>query len=152
VPVPVDVQFAGTPASLGEEEIVGWAEAVMRRMGDDPERVSVCVRVVAEEESGELNARYRDQHKPTNVLSFQVDISLPEEKLLGDIVICEQVVRREAQEQCKRADEHFAHMVVHGMLHLYGYDHQDPVDAGVMENIEREVLASQGIADPYGVT
>jgi probable rRNA maturation factor len=113
-----------------------------------------------------LNDAYRGQNKPTNVLSFPADISLPagdgvpeaagraektnEIKILGDIVICAPVVRREAQDQEKSVHDHCTHMVVHGMLHLYGHDHVDPAEADVMEDLEREILGGFGIADPYG--
>lgn len=125
----------------------------MSRMGDKPEEVDVCVRVVDEAESESLNLAYRQIHKPTNVLSFAADIVLPDSldvnKTLGDIAICDSVVQQEAQAQNKTVPDHYAHMVVHGMLHLYGHDHLDQVDADEMEDIEREVLERFGIADPY---
>ena len=71
------------------------------------------------------------------------------EKILGDIVICDPVVRQESQSQDKRVQDHYLHMVVHGMLHLYGYDHVDPAEADVMEDLEREILGGLGVADPY---
>lgn len=123
----------------------------MDRMSDTAARTDVCIRLVDEEESRTLNRDYRGTDKPTNVLSFPADLRLPEGegKILGDIVICDPVVRREAQAQGKLAGEHYAHMVIHGMLHLYGYDHEDPAEADVMEDIEREILGRLGIADPY---
>lgn len=123
----------------------------MGRMNDEAERTDVCIRLVGEEESRTLNREYRGMDRPTNVLSFPADLVLPdgEGKLLGDIVICDPVVAREAQAQGKLASEHYAHMVIHGMLHLYGYDHEDPAEADVMEAIEREILGRLGIADPY---
>ena len=123
----------------------------MTRMHDAPEATDVCIRVVGEAESKSLNGDYRGVDRPTNVLSFPADLTLPdgEGKVLGDIVICDPVVTREAQAQGKLIREHYAHMVIHGMLHLYGYDHEDPAEADVMENIEREILDRLGIADPY---
>ena len=149
--VPIDVQFAiEPPSALNAAIMVGWAETVIRRMGDDPAAASACIRVVEEIESQSLNRDYRGQDKPTNVLSFPADVMVPEgEKILGDIVICDPVVRQESQSQGKRVQDHYLHMVVHGMLHLYGYDHVDPAEADVMEDLEREILGGLGVADPY---
>jgi probable rRNA maturation factor len=154
--VSVEVQFvAGQPAALNETGIVDIAQAVMRKMGENPESVDACIRVVGEEESRTLNEAYRRQNRPTNVLSFPADVTLPAAgetegtRILGDIVICDPVVRREAQTQNKSVHDHYAHMVVHGMLHLYGHDHLDPGEADVMEDLEREILGGFGIADPY---
>jgi len=120
-------------------------------MGGDPGTTEVCVRIVDENESEKLNSNYRDQNKPTNVLSFPADVEVPDSSLryLGDIVICDSIVELEALKQKKCLTDHYAHMVVHGMLHLYGYDHIEPDEADVMENIEREILGQVGIADPY---
>jgi probable rRNA maturation factor len=149
--VAVDVQFATTrPTELEEAGIAGWAERVIRRMGDDPASVEACIRIVEEKESKTLNRDYRGQDKPTNVLSFPAELIVPDgEKVLGDVVICDPVVRQESQAQHKRVQDHYLHMVVHGMLHLYGHDHIDPVEAGVMEDLEREILGGLGVADPY---
>lgn len=149
--VPVDVQLAtSNAADIDQASLVGWAETVMRRLGDDPAAVDACIRVVEAGESQALNRDYRDQDKPTNVLSFPADLTVPDgEKVLGDIVICDPVVRQEAQAQGKRVQDHYLHMVVHGMLHLYGYDHLDPAEADVMEDLEREILGGLGVADPY---
>jgi len=153
--VSVEVQIVtDTPTPLDEAEIIDCAEAVIRRMGESPVVVEACIRVVEEEESRALNHTYRDKDKPTNVLSFPADVILPEEagrtgKILGDIVICDPVVRREARTQKKNVQEHYAHMVVHGMLHLYGHDHAESAEADVMEDLEREILSEFGIADPY---
>ena len=126
----------------------------MRKMGETPESIEACIRVVEEEESRALNSAYRKRDKPTNVLSFPADVIVPSgsgavKKILGDIVVCDPVVRREAQAQNKSVHDHYAHMVVHGMLHLYGHDHVDQADADVMEELEREILDELGVADPY---
>jgi probable rRNA maturation factor len=166
--MPVDVQIAvdhdqlqGCGASL-IERITQFADAVIGYAAQpatqksaagrvDPE---VCIRVVNAEESRQLNATYRGKEKPTNVLSFpaQLDeqtIRHTELELLGDIVICSTVVADEAEQQNKRFTDHLAHMVIHGMLHLYGYDHQNENDAQQMEAIEREILDHFGVDDPY---
>lgn len=134
-PVPDDAAFAR------------WVSAALagRR-----EAAAVSVRVVDAEEGRALNAQWRGRDAPTNVLSFPAE--LPEElglPLLGDLVLCVPVVRREAAEQGKAEADHWAHLVVHGVLHLLGMDHQEDAEAEVMEAAEREVLAGLGIADPY---
>ncbi|EEQ20787.1 metalloprotease [Yersinia intermedia ATCC 29909] len=110
----------------------------------------VTVRLVDEAESHELNLTYRGKDKPTNVLSFPFEappeIELP---LLGDLIICRQVVEQEAIEQEKALLAHWAHMVVHGSLHLLGYDHIVDDEAEEMESIETEIMQSLGYPDPY---
>jgi len=114
------------------------------------DQVEVAVRVVDDAESQELNRTYRGFDKSTNVLSFEADlppeVGLP---LLGDLVICAPVVEREADEQDKSVESHYAHMAVHGTLHLLGYDHEDDTSATIMEDLERKVMASLGYPDPY---
>ncbi len=114
------------------------------------ESLEVVVRIVDEEESRQLNHDFRGKDRPTNVLSFPFEgpEHLPAESL-GDLVICAPVVEREAQEQGKTLEAHWAHMVLHGMLHLRGYDHQDDAEAEEMEALERQMLARLGFADPY---
>lgn len=117
----------------------------------------VAVRIVDEAESRTLNGRYRGRDRPTNVLAFPAGPAagppvLPSGELLplGDLVICAAVVSREAAEQGKPAEAHWAHIVIHGCLHLAGYDHTRAAEARVMEEREREILARFGIGDPYG--
>lgn len=110
----------------------------------------VSIRVVDNDESRTLNREYRHQDKPTNVLSFPAEldaiIGLP---LLGDLVICAPVVEDEAQQQQKTLTAHWAHMVIHGILHLIGYDHIDDSDAEVMEALETQILINLGFNAPY---
>jgi probable rRNA maturation factor len=109
-----------------------------------------CIRIVGPAESRRLNREYRDNDKPTNVLSFPA--SSAERKIdgaLGDLVICAAVVAREAREQCKARPAHWAHMVVHGILHLHGFDHERPRDASAMERLEVEILHRFGYQNPY---
>lgn len=151
MPVEVQLAFAHTGLS-GTECIAEWASAVIERVDDlEPDAVEVCIRVVDEAEARELNRTYRQKNKATNVLSFPAELVLPDASLriLGDIVICGSVVLDEAREQGKSAAVHLAHMVVHGMLHLYGYDHDTDVDADAMESLEREILGRLGMGDPY---
>ena len=121
-------------------------------------RGELTVRIVDEHESAELNARYRGKTGPTNVLSFAAEAAeavaaAGGEELLpyGDVVICAAVVEREAREQGKPLAAHWAHMVVHGALHLQGYDHENVRDAGIMEARERALLANLGFPDPYSI-
>ena len=117
---------------------------------DDRRPVHLTIRLVDEEESRTLNRTYRGKDKATNVLSFEAD--LPPEvdiPLLGDIVVCVPVVQREAEQQSKTLEAHWAHMVIHGMLHLQGHDHQQPDQAAQMEALEIEILQSLGHTNPY---
>jgi probable rRNA maturation factor len=110
----------------------------------------VCIVLVDEDESSALNAQYRGKQGATNVLSFPMQ--LPEyvtERALGDMVICAPVVEREAEQQGKPAPAHWAHMVVHGMLHLQGYDHEAEPEATAMEALEIRILRELGFDNPY---
>jgi probable rRNA maturation factor len=109
--------------------------------------VRVTVRFVDAEEGRGLNARYRGKDYATNVLSFPY---APPPALEGDLVVCADVVRREAQEQGKAPEAHFAHLIVHGMLHLEGFDHENEADAARMEVREQQIMARLGFPDPYG--
>ncbi|KKZ57907.1 rRNA maturation RNase YbeY [Haemophilus haemolyticus] len=145
----VDLQIAtenieGLPT---EEQIVQWATAAVQPEGDE---VEMTVRIVDESESHDLNLTYRGKDRPTNVLSFPFEcpdeVELP---LLGDLVICHQVVEREAAEQEKPLMAHWAHMVVHGCLHLLGYDHIEDDEAEEMESLETQIMQGLGFDDPY---
>ncbi|MCD9098535.1 rRNA maturation RNase YbeY [Luteimonas fraxinea] len=114
----------------------------------------LAIRIVDEDEGRALNRHYRGKDYATNVLSFPAELpeGLPEGvrlPLLGDLVICAPVVAREAAEQAKSLNAHYAHLTVHGVLHLLGWDHEDDKDAEAMEQLEREILAGLGIEDPY---
>mgnify|MGYP003666603630 CR=1 FL=1 len=155
--MPVDVQFesAEEPA-LDAQQIEHWVEqALSVSEAGAAAATEVAVRVVDPAEMQDLNRNFRQQDKPTNVLSFPAGevAGLPaeEQTLLGDIVICAPVLRAEAADQGKPLQDHWAHMLVHGTLHLLGYDHLDEADARKMEALEVRVLASGNIADPYRV-
>jgi probable rRNA maturation factor len=147
----LDVQLAVEKENdlPSEEQLNTWANAalVTRTEHEEPE---LTIRIVDEAESQELNFEYRGKDKPTNVLSFPFEapahVPIP---LLGDLVVCKQVVEREAIEQGKTLTAHWAHMIVHGCLHLLGYDHIEDEEAEEMEGIERVVMADLGFEDPY---
>jgi probable rRNA maturation factor len=129
-------------------DITAWASIALGRKAAGCE---LGVSVVGRSESRRLNARYRGRDKPTNVLSFPAP-KLPagsEQLPLGDLVICPEVLRAEAREQRKSLRAHWAHLVVHGTLHLIGYDHMNPADASRMERREIAVLRRLGFPNPY---
>lgn len=141
-----DAQCADIPTAA---EIIAWAEAALLGLRQEAQ---LTVRIVSHEEGATLNQTYRHKQGPTNVLSFateSADDPLIPVSLLGDIVICAPVIEREAHEQHKNTVAHWAHMVVHGTLHLSGYDHMDDAQAQEMEFLEIQVLARLGFADPY---
>lgn len=123
--------------------------ALSEAQADAAEVVQLSVRIVDEAESAALNAQYRDRDYPTNVLSFPAGVNMPGLRVLGDLAICAAVVEREAREQGKSSAAHWLHMVVHGVLHLLGYDHISDDEAEVMEALERRVMARLGYDDPY---
>lgn len=134
----------GVPSS---QSFKRWAEAACQGR---IKRADIAIRVVDEKEGHALNKHYRGKDYATNVLSFPAElpegVTLP---LLGDLVICAPVVAREAQEQHKTLAAHYAHLTIHGVLHLLGLDHDNDNEALVMETIEREILADMGYPDPY---
>jgi len=131
----------------GAASIAEWAHAALAGSGRGP--ADITVRLVDEAESADLNKRYRSKRGATNVLSFTYDPAPGKTGLAGDLVICAPIVLREAAEQDKRARAHWAHMLVHGILHLRGYDHVHHADAQVMEAFEVRVLKRLGFPDPY---
>jgi probable rRNA maturation factor len=138
----------GLPAAA---DIRRWVRAAA-----DGAAGEITVRIVGSAESAALNARYRDRQGATNVLAFAAevdDVGSLEGELppLGDLVVCAPVIEREAREQGKALEAHWAHIVIHGTLHLVGYDHGNDSDASVMEDRERDLLADFGIDDPYCV-
>ena len=154
----VAVQDASDGARVpAAKRLRDWA---LRALEATDRRGELTIRIVGEDESAELNSRYRGKQGPTNVLAFPSE-PIPSEPLagangegaellpVGDLVICAPVVIREAAEQGKTPEAHWAHMVVHGTLHLAGFDHETAREARAMEGRERELLASLGFADPY---
>jgi len=155
--IDVDVQLAcDDPDVPGAERIRHWVvSALSGASAADGRDLEVGVRVVSAEEMQALNKDYREQDRATNVLSFPAgDVDgLPDEAALplGDIIVCADVVRSEAATQGKPIDDHWAHMLVHGTLHLLGYDHIEDIQAILMENLETAILTAEGVVDPYRV-
>jgi probable rRNA maturation factor len=123
-------------------DFVRWARAALLGGGE------VTIRLVDADEGRALNNEYRGKDYATNVLSFPYDT---EPVVMGDLVICPDVVAQESAEQNKPLDAHYAHLTVHGMLHLQGWDHENDEDAQAMEDEETEILAALGYPDPYAV-
>lgn len=139
----------GLPSEQQFHTWINQALTLEAKTADYPE-TEITVRIVDEAESNELNLTYRGKDKPTNVLSFPFEVPEGiEMPLLGDLVICRQVVEKEAEEQRKPLEAHWAHLAIHGTLHLLGYDHLTDEEAEEMENLETEIMHSLGFEDPY---
>lgn len=152
----LDLQLACEGADVpAETDLVRWISAALDTAGWRPPAglpTELTVRVVDNDESRTLNHTWRGKDKPTNVLSFPFEA--PEGiplALLGDMVICAPLVAQEAQEQDKTGQAHWAHLVVHGTLHLLGFDHIEDDEAAEMEALEVQILAQLGFADPYDI-
>lgn len=147
----VDIDNVSTNKKLPDnEKITHWVQHALSVENESDKNIEVSIRIVDIDEIQSLNQRYRDKNKPTNVLSFPAElpegINVP---LLGDIVICACVVEQEATDQKKTIDAHWAHMVIHGTLHLLGYDHIEDDEAEIMESLEIDLLNNIGITSPY---
>ncbi|MCK5894533.1 MAG: rRNA maturation RNase YbeY [Endozoicomonadaceae bacterium] len=146
----VDLQVASESVNLpSKETLTHWAKAAI---GHAREETEISIRIVDMEEGAKLNQTWRHQPGATNVISFPSD--LPEElclPLIGDLAVCAPVVEREAEEQNKSLNAHWAHMIIHGTLHLLGYDHIEDSDALKMEAFETQVLTGLGYPAPYAM-
>jgi probable rRNA maturation factor len=145
----LDLQLASSASGLpSAAQFRAWCELALRQRTADSE---LTIRLVDEAEGRELNHCYRQRDYATNVLSFPADVpeGILDIPLLGDLVICVPVVEREAREQGKTLEAHWAHLVIHGCLHLLGYDHILDAEAEEMEALERTLLAELGHPDPY---
>ncbi len=148
--IEVDVQRASASSLIATDlNLQRWAMHALEDYAD----ACLTIRIVDEEESADLNLRFRSRPGPTNVLSFAADVP-PEVglTLLGDVVICAPLVVAEAKAQSKDLQAHWAHLVIHGVLHLIGFDHQSESDAEAMEARETVLLAKLGFPDPYSLT
>lgn len=151
----VDIQWCiGDRDQMPDEDLIlQWAQLSLSDLC--PRAVELCLRVVTEAEIQSLNKKYRGKDRPTNVLSFPNETPGGEtidengRILLGDIIVCKEVVQRESQGQGKSVDAHFAHLLIHGILHLQGHDHSVDDQASEMEAIEKRLLLKLGYDDPY---
>ena len=150
--VEIDVQRAATSGNIpGDEQFQLWVEAAL---AGKPGNFTLAIRIADEQEAQRYNRNFRDRDYASNVLSFPVELpaQLPPEirrSQLGDLLICVPVVAREATEQLRSETDHWAHLTIHGVLHLLGYDHGQNDEAAVMESLETDILAKLGISDPY---
>jgi probable rRNA maturation factor len=144
----VDVDNASEASVPDAEQFRTWVHAAVAGRRD---AALVSIRIVDEDEGRDLNVQWRGKDYSTNVLSFPAHLpshlGIP---LLGDLIMCAPVVASEAAEQGKAEADHWAHMTIHGVLHLLGYDHEKPAEAETMEALETQILAGLGIDDPYG--
>ena len=157
IAVEVSETAAGDVPRPGDERIGGWVAAALDAADAEPGRdLEVAVLLADAAAVAAMNRDYRGKDRPTNVLSFPGGpmAGLPAETALqlGDIVLCPPVIAAEAREQGKKPDDHWAHLCVHGALHLAGYDHDNEADAAVMEALEVRILAGLGMPDPYRVS
>jgi len=129
-----------TKPILKKTQCLKWLMSVVDKNAE------ITIRIVDNDESQNLNNIYRKKKYPTNVLSFLVD---DEVHLIGDIVLCAPVIQKEALEQSKKLEAHYAHLIIHGALHLYGYDHENKKDADIMEAKEIKILTGLGYKNPY---
>jgi len=144
----LDIQKASSSEDAPDEQsIKRWVSAAVgSKIGD----TELSIRIVDEPEGKTLNETYRGACGPTNVLSFPFDVEIPEPlPLIGDIVICAPVVAREAKQQNKDLKAHWAHMIIHGVLHLLGHDHQNDSEAATMETLETDIMLDLGFPPPY---
>ncbi len=148
----LEVQRATTLASVPDDDKFQiWVDAAL---AGKPSQLTLGIRIVDEDEAQRFNRDYRNKDYATNVLSFPAELpeGLPAEirqSQLGDLLICAPVVAHEATEQHRSETDHWAHLTIHGVLHLLGYDHEQAGEADVMESLETEILAKLGISDPY---
>ena len=144
----VDIQRAENIAEIPtDDDIKAWVRPVVEHQKCP---ASISVRIVHEDEIKTLNSQYRNRPEATNVLSFPCDLKDESGlRLLGDIIVCAEIVNREAREQQKTPLHHWAHMIIHGLLHLFGYDHIEEHQAEAMEKLEVSLLHQVGIPDPY---
>jgi len=155
-PIRLEVSVGYAVPRTGLPSAQSFRKWIAAALANRIREADLAVRIVGSREGRALNRHYRGKDYATNVLSFPAelddDIKLPKGvtmPLLGDLVLCAPVVAREAREQKKPLSAHYAHLTVHGALHLLGWDHDNDTDAECMERLEREILAGLGVADPY---
>lgn len=145
----IDMQIASSAPHPELEQFQQWVDAALALFEDGAD-CELVIRLVDDEESAQLNQQYRQKSGPTNILSFPFEAPAGMDMdLLGDLVICAPLIALEAAQQNKLPEHHWAHITIHGVLHLLGYDHIEDQDAEQMEALEIEVLSKLGVANPY---
>ncbi|WP_020483176.1 rRNA maturation RNase YbeY [Methylomonas sp. MK1] len=145
----IDMQIATSAPHPELEQFQQWADIALAIFEDGADS-ELVIRLVDDAESAQLNQQYRHKNGPTNILSFPFEAPAGMDiDLLGDLVICAPLIAQEAAQQNKLAEHHWAHITIHGVLHLLGYDHIEDQDAEQMEALEIEILSKLGIANPY---
>jgi probable rRNA maturation factor len=144
----IDIQDTVAENTPSQTQLTHWASVCLH---DRLETTNLCIRIVDRAEMTTLNHKFRQQNKPTNVLAFPLEpqATTTTTQLLGDVVICADIVHDEAQQQGKSSIAHWAHLTIHGILHLLGYDHQNTHAATIMESLEIKLLANLGFPNPY---
>jgi probable rRNA maturation factor len=140
----ITLQNASNKPHPTRKQFQSWIELVLKHLKT---KGDITIRLVDEKESQRFNKQYRHKNKPTNILSFPADNALA--PLLGDLVICSPLVREEAKIQHKKISDHWAHLTIHGALHLLGHDHEQEKEAAIMEGLEIKLLDKLNIEDPY---
>ncbi|SMM98404.1 Metal-dependent hydrolase YbeY, involved in rRNA and/or ribosome maturation and assembly [uncultured Candidatus Thioglobus sp.] len=144
----VVIQNSINDASIDERNLINNLQQVMMDLAKGESEL--LIRIVDKTEIQDLNNRYRRQNKPTNVLSFPSDLPKEiNEAILGDVIICTDIVREEAKNQGKTFNHHLMHIAIHGTLHLFGYDHIQESEAQIMETLEIKILQDLGVENPY---
>lgn len=151
MPFQIEIQNYPTDLMVSKNQLIMWATTALQSQLDSAE---LTIRLIAADEMQLLNHKYRQQNKPTNVLSFPSEIPAEimaelELPYLGDIVICPAVIHEESREQGKETQFHWAHIVIHGVLHLLGYDHISDSDTEIMQNLEIAILTKLNFSNPY---
>jgi len=151
MPFQIEIQNYPTDLMVSKNQLIMWATTALQSQLDSAE---LTIRLIAADEMQLLNHQYRQQNKPTNVLSFPSEIPAEimaelELPYLGDIAICPEVIHEESHEQGKEPHFHWAHIVIHGVLHLLGYDHINDNDAEIMQNLEIAILTKLNFPNPY---
>jgi len=142
--MPVEIQHQVTAPEIPiDQTLQDWAQILLK------DQQQVLIRIVDKQESQQLNFQYRQQDKATNVLSFPDDLPIEINPFIGDLVICAEIVKEQAENQSKSIAAHWAHMIIHGILHLQGFDHQNNHEAKIMEAQEIKTLKKLNFANPY---
>ena len=150
--IKLDLQITIKDKSIPtKKDFTKWLTLAAQIAPPPKHKNEICIRIIDEKESAHLNKTYRHKQGATNILSFayQQDIDENNDNLLGDLAICAPIITRQAQQQSKLLLAHWAHIVIHGYLHLLGYEHQTQQETTKMEQLEIEILDKLGYPDPY---